>query len=78
MVLKLEPERILQYTHSSPLSGVPDRPENYHTVTYELSSDGSSTRLSLSQDNNATDKAREHSEKNWGMMFTNLKKLLEG
>jgi len=37
-----------------------------------------STLLSLTQENNATDKAREHSEKNWGVMLTNLKKLLEG
>jgi uncharacterized protein YndB with AHSA1/START domain len=76
-ILKLKPERILQYSHFSPLSGVPDKPENYHTVTIELSSQRDQTVVSLSQDNNATKEAREHSEKNWTMMLSSLKKLLE-
>jgi hypothetical protein len=33
--------------------------------------------VTLSQDNNATDEAREHSEQNWRMMLDGLKKLLE-
>ncbi len=76
-ILKLEEERILQYSHFSPLSGQPDIPENYHTVTIELSSEGARTTVSLSQDNNATEEAREHSEKNWTMMLGGLKSLLE-
>jgi hypothetical protein len=43
-----------------------------------VSPEGSRTRLSLSQDNNANDKELEHSEKNWGTMLATLKKLLEG
>lgn len=52
-------------------------PENYHTVTIELSGEGAQTTVKLSQDNNATEEAREHSEKNWQMMLDGLKKLLE-
>jgi uncharacterized protein YndB with AHSA1/START domain len=77
MILRLEPERVLQYTHFSPLSGVPDTPENYHTVTVELSSQGTRTLLTLSQDNNASEQAREHSEKSWGIMLASLRDLLE-
>jgi uncharacterized protein YndB with AHSA1/START domain len=77
VILKLEPERLIQYSHFSPLSGKPDLPENYHTVTIELVSDEVETTVSLSQDNNETEKAREHSEKNWKMMLDGLKKLLE-
>jgi uncharacterized protein YndB with AHSA1/START domain len=76
-ILKLEPERTLQYSHFSPLSGLPDRPENYHTVTIDLSGDGDSTRVALAQGNNPTEEARVHSEKNWGMMLAALKKFLE-
>src|SRR5438094_6746813 len=76
-ILKLEPQRVLQYSHFSPLSGQPDVPENYHTITIELSRQGTQTKVSLSQDNNATDEARQHSEKNWNMMLDGLKKLLE-
>src|SRR5574341_267649 len=77
VILKLEPERLIQYSHFSPLSGKPDLPENYHTVTIELVSHGVETAVSLSQDNNETEQAREHSEENWKMMLEGLKKLLE-
>jgi hypothetical protein len=40
-------------------------------------SDGAETTVSLSQDNNETEQAREYSEKNWKMMLDGLKKLLE-
>jgi uncharacterized protein YndB with AHSA1/START domain len=77
VILRFEPTRILQYSHFSPLSGLADKPENYHTVTIELSGEGNQTRVSLTQDNNATEKAREHSEKNWEMMLAGLKKFVE-
>lgn len=77
VILKLKPERMLQYSHFSPLSGLPDAPENYLTVTVELSNEGTGTFVLLSQNNNATEKAREHSEKMWGMMLAGLKELLE-
>jgi len=76
-LLQVEPERLIQYSHYSPLSGLPDKPENYHTVTVELSNAETRTILLLSQDNNPTEQEREHSKKNWGMMLTTLKKLLE-
>lgn len=77
VILQLKPERVLQYSHFSPLAGQADVPENYHTVTIELSPEGTGTILMLSQDNNSTEEDREHSEKNWGMMLTGLKKFLE-
>lgn len=77
VILILKPERVLQYSHFSPLSGQADTPENYHTVTIELSSRGAGTLLMLSQDNNSTEEDREHSEKIWGMMLTNIKKFVE-
>jgi uncharacterized protein YndB with AHSA1/START domain len=77
VILKLKPERLIQYSHFSPLSGKPDLPENYHTVTIELTTDEAGTTVSLSQDNNETEEAREHSEQNWKMMLDELKKLLE-
>ena len=77
VILRLVPRQIIQYSHFSPLSGLPDVPENYHTVGIELSEKGTQTFLSLSQDNNPTEKSREHSEKNWTMMLESLKTLLE-
>lgn len=77
VIERAEPERVLQYTHFSPLAGQPDRPENYHTVTIELADSGSQTRVTLTQDNNPTEEARAHSEKNWTMMLSGLKKFVE-
>jgi uncharacterized protein YndB with AHSA1/START domain len=77
-ILELVPKRILSYSHFSPLSGLPDAPENYHTVIVELSGSGDLTMISLSQDNNPTEEARDHSQRNWKMMLAGLKKLLEG
>lgn len=76
-ILRLEPERVLEYSHFSPLTGSDDDPDSYHTVTTELAPDGAGTRVTLSQDNNKTDEARQHSEKNWQAMLEGLKKLLE-
>ncbi len=77
VILQSKPGRTLQYSHFSPLSGLPDKPESYHTVTIELSREANQTRVSLTQDNNSTEEAREHSEKNWEMMLTGLKKFVE-
>ena len=77
VILKMQPERVLQYSHFSPLSGQPDVPENYHTVTVELFQKGAGTLITLSQDNNATEEDRIHSEQNWAMMLAGLKKYLE-
>jgi uncharacterized protein YndB with AHSA1/START domain len=77
VILTLEPERRLRYTHYSPLSGLPDAPDSYHTVTVELAGQPGRTRVSLAQDNNPTEQAREHSEENWKTMLDGLKKVLE-
>src|SRR5688572_3785143 len=77
VIKKLQPERLLQYTHYSPLAGKPDAPENYHTVTVELSEQDGATRVQLSQDNNADEEAREHTAKFWQGMLETLKKLLQ-
>ena len=77
VILKLKPGQVLQYSHFSPLAGQPDVPENYHTVTIELSSAEAGTLVTLSQDHNASEEERQHSEQFWEMMLATLKKLLE-
>lgn len=77
IIRQIKPEKIIQYTHFSPLTGLPDIPENYHLVTIELNARGENTFVSLSQDNNETEEAKKHSEKNWSSMLSGLKKVLE-
>ena len=76
-ILEMQRGRRLRYSHFSPMAGLPDSPENYHTVTIDLDGSGEETRVSLTQDNNADEKAREHSEKNWSTMLEGLKKYVE-
>jgi len=76
-ILAIEPEKLLQSTHWSPLSGVPDSPENYHTVTYTLSDGKDGTEVTITQDNNASEEEKSHSEKNWETVLNGMKKLLE-
>ena len=54
-----------------------DRPENYHTLLYELEDRGGKTHVSLSQDNNASTEAAEHSQANWEKMLAGLKQVAE-
>jgi uncharacterized protein YndB with AHSA1/START domain len=77
-ILEIEPEKVLKSTHWSPLSGVPDSPENYHTVTYTLVDKGEITEVTITQDNNATEEEKMHSEKNWQTVLKGMKELLEG
>jgi uncharacterized protein YndB with AHSA1/START domain len=76
-VVEIDAERRLKVTHFSPLSGQPDKPENYHTLTYELSESGRATHVTLSQDNNASADEAEHSKENWSMMLKGLKQVVE-
>ena len=77
-ILRFDPKKSLQYSHFSPLSGLHDNPENYHIVTIDLlEKDRQTTIVNLTQDNNADEKAKDHSENNWKMMLSSLKKLLE-
>ena len=77
-ILAFEPEKLLITTHWSPLSGVPDSPENYHKVTYELSKQGGSTKVTLTQDNNASEEEKTQNDQFWKTLLDGLKKLLEG
>ncbi len=77
VILEVEPGRKLVTTHWSPLAGVPDVPENYHTVTYLLSERDGGTEIRLLQDHNASEEEKQHSEQNWNMMLRALKSLLE-
>ena len=76
-ILILEPNKKLQYSHFSPLTGLEDIPENYHIVTIDLTEKDGQTTVTLTQGNNADEKTKDHSEKNWKMMLASLKKLLE-
>jgi uncharacterized protein YndB with AHSA1/START domain len=77
-VLEVEPQKLLKYTHWSPMGGSEDKPENYHTVTYELAGEDGMTTLTLTQDNNASqEEADKMAADNWGPVLNGLKETVE-
>jgi uncharacterized protein YndB with AHSA1/START domain len=77
-VLAFEPNQLLKITHWSPMGGSEDKPENYHTVTYELAERDGETTLTLMQDNNPSQEAADTmAEKNWGPVFEGLRTVAE-
>ena len=77
LILENVPNRVFKSTYWSGLSGLPDLPENYNTVSYELAPIGAGTRLSVVQDNNPTQEGKAQAEDNWRIVLKALKELLE-
>ncbi len=76
-VLQLEDEKLLKHSYWSNLSGLEDKPENYHIVRYHLLPKNGNTELILTEENLQTKEMQEQSAKLWDMILKNLKKLLE-
>jgi uncharacterized protein YndB with AHSA1/START domain len=77
-VIEVQPEHSLVITHFSPMVGLPDVPENYHTITYSLAERDGTTHLTLTQDNNGSAEEAEHSSAVWQDMLVGLKHVVEG
>jgi uncharacterized protein YndB with AHSA1/START domain len=76
-ILEIQQGKRLRYSHFSPLSGEPDRPESYHTVTIQVEGVDGHVHVDLSQDNAGSEQGREESSRNWSMMLQGLKKPVE-
>ena len=76
-ILRIEPPHLLEHTHWSELSGLPDEPENYEEVTWRLEELDAGTRLTVSERNLASEEARAMSEQSWRTVLDELKRLLE-
>jgi len=78
VILACEPGKRVSYTHWSSMGGSADVPENYHTVTFELSEAAGQTTLALTQSNNPSqEEADQMARNNWGPMLQALKAVVE-
>ena len=77
VILDIEPTRLLRYTHFSPLAGLPNRPENYHTVSYAVTGDDDQSTLTITQENNRDQAEVDESQKTWTTILEGLKKVVE-
>jgi uncharacterized protein YndB with AHSA1/START domain len=77
VILRVVPEQRLEYSHFSPLAGLPDKSENYHKVSIGLTAQGERTKVVLTQDGNSTEQARDHAVQTWNTMLEGLKRFVE-
>lgn len=76
-VLAFEPEKLLVHTHWSSMSGVPDVPDNYQTVSWVLTERDGHTELAVTDDNIRSEEARVTSDQGWEAALTALKTVVE-
>lgn len=76
-ILQAEPNKVFTYTYWSSMSGTEDIPANYANITYNLEGENGQTVLTITQDNVPTEESKKHSEKNWSMVLSTLKEMLE-
>jgi uncharacterized protein YndB with AHSA1/START domain len=81
-ILSVQERRRLSFSHYSGMSGAPDKPENYHVVTFELEPQSEATCVTLTQ-SNLTGGVRpsdvEHRadyEKTWSAVLDGLDKAV--
>jgi len=76
-IVRLVPERVLEMTYWSPLSGTADLPESYANVTFDLTPTDGGTTLTVTQTNVDTEEGRQQSESNWSKALATIGKLAE-
>lgn len=76
-IIESIPNELLHTTYYSSMSGKEDKPENYANVIYRIEPAGKQTVLTITQDNNADAKSRDHSQANWNMVLQSFKKVVE-
>ena len=64
-IVEVDPGRLLVHTHWSPVSGLPDSPENYQEVSWALSERDDVTELVVTEVNLPSEAAKEVSEQGW-------------
>ncbi|MNY11502.1 hypothetical protein D3C86_1445340 [compost metagenome] len=76
-VLQFEPEHLLQYSHLSSLSRLPDQIENYTIITFRLIPGNGKTSLDLTLSNFPTEIIYQHLAFYWNVTLELIKKLIE-
>lgn len=76
-IIAIEPNKYLRYNYLSSMGSLPDHPENYVNITYDLNEDHGVTALTITQDHILTDEVKKQSEENWTAILKSLKELIE-
>jgi uncharacterized protein YndB with AHSA1/START domain len=76
-ILAIEKNKLIKYSYWSSFSGIPDIPENYNNIIYRLQEEDGEVVYTVLQEGIRDEQTRDHSEANWGVVMTQMKKLLE-
>jgi uncharacterized protein YndB with AHSA1/START domain len=82
-IVKIRREKYLEYTTIDPNSEIPDLPENYLTVIYELVEEKGKTELTISQGDysSVAEGSKRYQESidggGWSTILAEIKKLVE-
>jgi uncharacterized protein YndB with AHSA1/START domain len=76
-VLQFESEKILQYSHLSSLSRLPDQPESYSIIEFRLQPIEDQTILTLTLSNFPTESIYKHLSFYWNVTLEVLKRMIE-
>ncbi len=77
LVQKVDPYNALSYTYWTGFSGLPDSPENYSLVEYQLQQTQKGTMLTWSQKGFVSEEGRAHSETAVKSILTQIKTIVE-
>jgi uncharacterized protein YndB with AHSA1/START domain len=77
-IREFEPPRRLVHTHWSDVSGLPDAPDHYQEVAWDLTEHDGRTELAITERNLPSADAAKTSEQAWTAALHALKDLLEG
>lgn len=76
-VLQFEPALLLQYSHLSSISHLPDRPQSYSVTLFQLTPGAEQTTLSVTISNFPTEAIYKHLAFYWPVAVSLLKRLVE-
>ncbi len=81
-ILMVDEGRRLAFSHYSPMSGAPDKPDSYHVVTFDLEPQRGATKVTLTQSNLKGDvkpsdvEHKAQYEKTWAAVLDGLSKAV--
>ena len=77
IILNVEPNSQLQYSHWSHFDGLPDEPKNYRTWTFDITEKKETTLLTIREDNIPTEKQKNRSDEFWSEALLKIKLIVE-
>src|SRR5687767_13218532 len=76
-ITRIEPNKLLEHTYWSSLSGLPDEPDNYQLTTYEIDEREKDIVLCVTQVGAMSEGHAKQCAENWETVLQKLKDLLE-